>query len=271
MKSFDRFKVTGDKSVNLADYETNFDGEMKDQDLKKQTKKVWDDLAQLQEQLYAESKQSVLIVLQAMDAAGKDSTIGKLTRSLNAQGCLVHSFKKPTKLEQAHDFLWRVHAKAPANGEMTIFNRSHYEDVLVVKVHGWKSDDEIATRYQQINQFESLLASNNTKVIKFMLNVTPEYQLDRFKRRLDNPGKNWKFNPGDLDERKLWSDYMSAFEIALKECATDQAPWYVVPAENRRFRDYMIAKVIRDELQKMNPQYPEPEFDATVYTSSSIS
>ena len=271
MKSFDRFKVVGDKQVSLKDFETNFDGDIKDRDLKKQTKEVYQELAQLQEQLYAESKQSVLIVLQAMDAAGKDSTIGKLTRPLNAQGCLVHSFKKPTKLEQSHDFLWRVHAKAPGNGEITIFNRSHYEDVLVVKVHGWVGEEQITERYQQINQFESLLAANNTKVIKFMLNVTPEYQLDRFKRRLDIPGKNWKFNPGDLDERKLWTDYMSAFEVALENCASEQAPWYVVPAENRRFRDLMIASVVRDELKKMNPQYPEPEFDASVYTSDSIS
>ena len=271
MKNFERFKVVGDKPVILSEFETKFDGGIKDRDLKKQTQDVWSELAQLQEQLYAESKQSLLIVLQAMDAAGKDSTIGKLTRPLNAQGCLVHSFKKPTKLEQAHDFLWRTHAKVPANGEMTIFNRSHYEDVLVVKVHGWASDDEINTRYQKINQFESLLATNNTKVIKFMLNVTPEYQLDRFKRRLDNPGKNWKFNPGDLDERKLWTDYMSSFEISLEKCASEESPWYVVPAENRRFRDLMIASVVRDELKKMNPQYPEPGFDASVYTSNTIS
>ncbi len=271
VNNFDRFKVVGDKAVDLTEFETNFDGGIKDRDLKKQTEEAWEELAQLQEQLYAESKQSVLIVLQAMDAAGKDSTIGKLTRPLNAQGCLVHSFKKPTSLEQSHDFLWRAHAKAPANGEITIFNRSHYEDVLVVKVHGWSSDGEIENRYQHINQFESLLANNNTKVIKFMLNVTPEYQLDRFKRRLDNPGKNWKFNPGDLVERKLWTDYMSAFELALGNCASEQAPWYVVPAQNRRFRDFMIATVVRDELKKMNPKYPKPEFDASVYTSDSIS
>ena len=267
---FDRFKITGNKKVELSDFETNFDGGIKDNDLKKETQKVWSELAQLQEQLYAESKQSVLIVLQAMDAAGKDSTIGKLTRPLNAQGCHVHSFKKPTKLEQSHDFLWRVHDKAPANGEITIFNRSHYEDVLVVKVHGWASDKEISARYQHINNMESLLATNNTRVIKFMLNVTPEYQLDRFKRRLDNPGKNWKFNPGDLDERALWSDYMSAFENALSNCASEESPWYVVPAENRKFRDFMIASIVRDKLKEMDPQYPEPEFDTVKYTSSSL-
>jgi len=267
---FDRFKVTGNKKVDLSDFETDFDGGIKDNDLKKETQKVWSELAQLQQQLYAESKQSVLIVLQAMDAAGKDSTIGKLTKPLNAQGCNVFSFKKPTSLEQSHDFLWRAHDKAPANGEITIFNRSHYEDVLIVKVHGWASDEEIKSRYQHINNMESLLASNNTRVIKFMLNVTPEYQLDRFKRRLDNPGKNWKFNPGDLDERALWSDYMGAFEKALSNCASEESPWYVVPAQNRRFRDYMIASVVKNLLSDMNPQYPEPTFDAQKFTSATI-
>lgn len=267
---FDRFKVIGDKRVDLSNFETDFDGGIKNSDLKKKTQKIGLELAQLQEQLYAESKQSVFIVLQAMDAAGKDSTIGKLTAPLNAQGCHVHSFKKPTKLEQSHDFLWRVHDKTPGQGEITIFNRSHYEDVLVTKVHGWASDDEIIQRYAHINNMEALLASKKTKVIKFMLNVTPEYQLDRFKRRLDIPGKNWKFNPGDLVERKCWNDYMSAFELALSNCASEEAPWYVVPAQNRRFRDFMIASIVRDTLSDMNPKYPEPEFDTALYTSSSI-
>lgn len=269
--NFKRFTIIGDKNVNLSDFETDFDGGMDKDDLNKKCEKVWSELAELQEKLYAESKQSVLIVLQAMDAAGKDSTIGKLTRPLNAQGCHVHSFKKPTKLEQSHDFLWRVHDKAPGQGEITIFNRSHYEDVLVVKVHGWASDDEVKARYEHINNMEALLASKNTRVIKFMLNVTPEYQLDRFKRRLDVPGKNWKFNPGDLVERKRWDEYMNAFELALTNCASEQAPWYVVPAENRRFRDYMIASIVRDHLKELNPQYPEPEFDTDMYTSSTIS
>jgi len=267
---FKQFKISNEGTVDLQQFKTNFDGDISDDDLKKKTKKIWAELAQLQEQLYAESKQSLLIVLQAMDAAGKDSTIGKLTRPLNAQGCHVHSFKKPTRLEAGHDFLWRVHDKAPASGEITIFNRSHYEDVLVVKVHGWADDQTIKSRYQNINDMERLLASNNTRVIKFMLNVTPEYQLDRFKRRLDNPGKNWKFNPGDLVERKSWTDYMVAFESAMGHCATPEAPWYVVPAENRRFRDFMIASIVRDKLLEMNPQYPEPEFDTAQYTSSTI-
>jgi len=267
--NFDQFKFTGN-GVNLASLPTEFDGGLDRGDLKERRADVWEDLADWQEKLYAENKQSLLIVLQAMDAAGKDSTIGKLTSTLNAQGCQVYSFKKPSKVELAHDFLWRVHQVAPASGQMTLFNRSHYEDVLIVKVHGWASDDMINARYEHINNFEALLADRGTRVLKFMLNISPEYQLSRFKARLDVPEKNWKFNPGDLDERKRWSDYMSQFETVIERCASEQAPWYVVPAENRRFRDYMIASIIRDTIVDMNPKYPEPEFDSDVYTSTTI-
>ncbi len=262
--------MTGE-SFDLSALATNIDGELSDKSLKKLREKLWEEVAELQEALYAESKQSLLIVLQAMDAAGKDSTIDKLTRNLNAQGCKVHSFKSPTKQEKAHDFLWRVHAVAPQAGDIAIFNRSHYEDVLIVKVRGWKSEADIERRYQHINNFEALLSDRGTKVIKFMLNISPDYQLERFKNRLERPDKNWKFNPGDLDERKLWTDYMSAFETALTKCASEDAPWYVVPAENRLFRDVMIATVVRDALQGMNCRYPEPEFDAAEYTVDSIS
>jgi PPK2 family polyphosphate:nucleotide phosphotransferase len=267
---FDKFKVSGQKAVKLSDFETKFDAGLGNRDLKAMRSKLWSEIAELQQKLYAESKQSLLVVLQAMDAAGKDSTIAKLTSRLNAQGSHVHSFKKPSKLELSHDFLWRVHAAAPAAGEMTIFNRSHYEDVLVVKVHGWASEKRINARYQHINNFENLLADRGTSVIKFMLNISPEYQLERFKRRLDMPGKHWKFNPGDLDERKLWGDYMQAFEVAMTKCASERAPWYVVPAEDRLFRDVMIATLVRDQLIAMQPEFPAPEFDSAVYTSDSI-
>lgn len=268
--NFDRYKVDGTATIDLSDFATLDDGGIKDDDLKKLRDKLWEELGELQQKLYAESKQSLLIVLQAMDAAGKDSTIDKLTRNLNAQGCRVSSFKKPSKEEMGHDFLWRVHKVAPLAGNIAIFNRSHYEDVLVVKVHGWASDDVIDQRYEHINNFESLLASRGTKVIKFMLNISQDYQLSRFKRRLDNPGKNWKFNPGDLDERALWPDYMRAFGTALTHCSSEAAPWYVVPAENRRFRDVMIASLAIDALKQMSPDYPEPEYDTSTYTSERI-
>jgi len=264
------YKVPVGQSIDLQRFDTKQNMGLDKKQLKQRRNEAWEALEEYQERLYAESKQSVLVVLQAMDAAGKDSTIGKLTTNLNAQGCHIHSFKKPTSLESSHDFLWRVHAKAPANGEITIFNRSHYEDVLIVKVHDWVDEETIQQRYQQINQFESLLAGNQTQVVKFMLHISPEYQLSRFQSRLENPGKNWKFNPGDLDERALWGDYMQAFSSALQHCSTEQAPWYIVPAENRDFRDYMIATVLLETLQAMNPQYPEPEYDASKFKADKL-
>ncbi len=249
---------------------TNEDFGLNEDVIKKETKVLHKRLLALQEKLYAEKEQSLLVVFQAMDAAGKDSTIRKLTTRLNVQGARVQSFGKPSEEELAHDFLWRVHQVTPKKGEVVIFNRSHYEDVLIVKVHGWASEDMIQRRYQHINQFESLLGDNNTKVVKFMLNISPEYQLTRFKSRLENPGKNWKFNPGDLDERQRWDDYMQAFGIALTECSTTEAPWYVIPAEKRWFRDYAVAKVLVETLESMAPNYPEPDYDAKQYTVESI-
>lgn len=269
--NFDEYRVEQGRSVNLSEFNTKQDGGLDDNALKKQREKVWNELADYQERLYAESKQSLLIVFQAMDAAGKDSTLDKLTRQLNSHGCKVNSFKAPSKEEKSHDFLWRVHSKVPAAGEMVFFNRSHYEDVLIVKVHDWASEDKIEARYSHINNFEALLADRGTRVIKFMLHVSPEYQLQRFKNRLENQQKHWKFNPGDLHERSFWDQYMQAFETAIERCSTDQAPWYIVPAENRRFRDLMVASVVLANLKEMNPNFPEPDFDETQYTAESIS
>ncbi|NND81911.1 MAG: polyphosphate kinase 2 family protein [Gammaproteobacteria bacterium] len=267
---FDQFRVKPGTRPDLSGFSCRQDGGYSRDELKDMREAVWKELDNYQEELFAEGKQSLLVVLQAMDAAGKDSTIAKLTGNLIAHGCNVHSFKKPTKLELAHDFLWRVHYKAPAKGGITLFNRSHYEDVLIVKVHNWASEEIIDRRYDHINNFESLIADSDTKVIKFMLHITPEYQLERFKQRLSDPEKYWKFNPGDLDERALWADYMAAFETALERCSTEQAPWYVVPAENRRFRDLMVASVMLQTLKEMDPRHPEPDFDPAVFTVDSI-
>ena len=266
---FEQFRYV--PGTSLASYSSCDDGGLKNGELRDYREAQWKQLAEYQERLYAESSQSLLIVFQAMDAAGKDSTIGKLTHQLYAHGCHVHAFKKPSKLELAHDFLWRIHQRVPAQGEITFFNRSHYEDVLIVKVHDWADQATLDARYQQINSFEALLADRGTRVVKFMLNISPEYQLGRFKSRLNNKAKNWKFNPGDLDERAKWQDYMSAFEIAMSKCTSEQAPWYIVPAENRRFRDAMVASVILQTLKQMDPHYPEPDFDADKYTADSIS
>lgn len=263
-----QYQFNSDSS--LSDFSTRSDGGYSKKQLKELRSQYWAEIKDLQEKLFAESKQSLLVVLQAMDAAGKDSTIEKLTQNMNAQGCHVHSFKKPTKLELAHDFLWRVHAKSPAKGEITIFNRSHYEDVLIVKVHGWADDQTLEKRYQHINNFEQLLADRGTQVIKFMLNISPEYQLERFKSRLARPEKNWKFNPGDLDERALWEKYMQAFEIAMQRSSNQSAPWFVVPSENRLFRDVLIAVTIVEKLKAMSPEFPEPSFDTKAYNLKTL-
>ncbi|MFT4630400.1 MAG: PPK2 family polyphosphate:nucleotide phosphotransferase [Arenicella sp.] len=265
---FEKFRYT--KNTAMHDLPTDHNGGLNNAKLRDLRKQLWRELAGYQERLYAESKQSLLVVLQAMDAAGKDSSIAKLTTHLNAQGCKIHSFKKPSDVEMSHDFLWRVHSRAPAQGVITLFNRSHYEDVLVVKVHGWVSEEQIQARYQHINNFEALLADRGTRVIKFMLNISPEYQLERLKRRLENSEKNWKFNPGDLNERARWDDYMQAFDSAMTHCSSEKSPWYVVPAENRIFRDVLIASVILETLRDMDPKYPKPTFDATKFTVDSI-
>ena len=215
----------------------------------------------LQEKLYAEDKQALLVVIQAMDAGGKDSTIKAITEGLNPQGVLVSSFKAPSSEELSHDFLWRIHQQAPPKGHIGIFNRSHYEDVLVVKVHNWAPEKLIRKRYGHINTFEQMLADHGTRVLKFMLHISPEYQLEQFKERIEDPKKHWKFNPADLEERKHWSAYMKAFEEMLNRCSTDEAPWYVIPSENKWFRTMVISEIIKDTLKKMKPKFPKPYFN----------
>ncbi|NND71279.1 MAG: polyphosphate kinase 2 family protein [Rhodothermales bacterium] len=227
-------------------------------------------LAGLQERLYAESRRSVLLVLQAMDTGGKDSTIREVLKGVNPQGCRIYGFKAPSKNELSRDYLWRVHHQVPPKGHIGIFNRSHYEDVLIVRVHGWASPSVIEERYQQINDFERMLSQTGTRIIKVMLNISKEYQLSRLRRRLERTDKLWKFNPGDLKERAHWNEYMHAFEIALNKCSTDFAPWYVVPAETRWYRNLIVSSLLIRVLEDMNPQYPEPDFDPAQYPPESL-
>jgi len=225
---------------------------------------------ELQERLYAEGKQGLLVVLQAMDAGGKDSTIRKVFGGLNPQGVVVSSFKAPSKIELAHDYLWRIHQCAPRKGYISVFNRSHYEDVLIVRVHGWASPETLERRYEHINAFEKLLSDEGMQVVKIMLHISKDYQLERFRRRLERPDKHWKFNPEDLKEREFWDDYMRAFEIAMERCSTEAAPWYVIPAEARWFRDVAIAQLVHDTLAAMNPQYPKPGFDVAEFSAEGL-
>lgn len=215
----------------------------------------------LQSRLYAEGKQKLLIVLQAMDAGGKDGTIRKITRGVNPQGVRVHSFKVPSKAELAHDFLWRIHKAVPAKGMIGIFNRSHYEDVLVVRVHNIVPESVWRPRYEQINQFEKLLADTGTTILKFFLHISPEEQKERFQSRLDDPSKHWKFSVEDLEKRKYWHDYMAAYEEMLQQCSPPWAPWRVIPADQKWYRNLAVTRAIVDALNRMNPQYPPTEDD----------
>ena len=264
------FRIAPGEAVRLADRPTEVSGGMDDDALEAILDENTDVLEDLQEVLFAEREQSLLVVLQAMDAGGKDSTTRHVFGKINPQGVRVWSFKKPTELELAHDFLWRVHRRAPGKGYIGVFNRSHYEDVLIVKVHGWASPETIEARYEHIVGFEKLLASGGTRVVKIMLHISKDYQRERLVRRLKRPDKHWKFNPDDLAERKLWDDYMAAFETALERTSTEAAPWYVVPAENRDFRNALVSQIVRDTLEDMDPQFPEPTFDPADYPPESI-
>ena len=271
---YTKYRVPTDGSFSLASLDpSDTQGLDEDRD-KDDAKDLLDEnqerLNDLQERLYAEGEQSVLLVLQAMDTAGKDSTIRKVMGDVNPQGCQVTSFKVPSKEERAHDFLWRIHDHAPPKGYIGIFNRSHYEQVLVVRVHSLSPPDLVEKNYAHINAFEKLLSDYGTRIVKVMLNISKEYQLERLRRRLRRPDKHWKFNPGDLKERALWDRYMESYEIALRRCSTSYAPWYVVPAENRWFRDVVISQLLVDTLEAMNPQYPEPDFNPADFPPESL-
>jgi PPK2 family polyphosphate:nucleotide phosphotransferase len=219
-------------------------------------------LDQLQLAMYAEKKASLLIILQGLDASGKDGVTRHLLNCMNPAGCRVIGFKKPSRNELAHDFLWRIHAQVPAKGEIAIFNRSHYEDVLVVRVHGTVDASSCWNRYALINDFEELLATeNNTTILKFLLYVSKDEQLARFKQRLEDPKRRWKISESDYKEREYWDQYMHAFEDMLHRTSTNHAPWYVIPSNNRWYRDLTIARIVTTALEKLGLRTPEPTVD----------
>ena len=220
--------------------------------------KLNDELEALQDTLYAEHKHKVLIVLQAMDTGGKDGVIRTVFDGVNPAGVRVASFKVPTPVELDHDYLWRIHQQAPAKGELVIFNRSHYEDVLVVRVHNIVTPEVWGRRFEQINAFEKHLAEEGTTILKFFLHITKEEQKQRLQARLDDPNKHWKFNTGDLKERALWDNYMLAYEDVLSKTSTPWAPWYVIPANKKWYRDLAISTILVDALKNLKMSYPSP-------------
>jgi len=216
---------------------------------------------QLQYLLHADSSQSLLVVFQALDAAGKDGVIRHVFSGMNPQGTFVHGFKQPSKDEAAHDFLWRAHLRTPGKGEVVIFNRSHYEDVLVVRVHQLVPHSVWSKRYDLINDFESMLTQNGTKILKFFLHVSPEEQLSRFKQRLDDPARHWKISETDYSERALWPKYVEAYEDALALTSTKHAPWYVIPANHKWFRNLVVSQIIVDSMDEMGLKLPPTHVD----------
>ena len=215
-------------------------------------------LSRLQELLYAEAKHKVLVVLQGMDTAGKDGTIKMVFRGVNPQGVTVQSFKTPTEEESSHDYLWRIHRSVPGKGRIAIFNRSHYEDVLITRVHSMVSKDECGERYSQINDFERMLSEEGTVILKFFLHIDKDEQKKRLQARLDDPRKQWKFSASDVAERKFWDDYVRAYEVMLGATSTDYAPWYVIPADKKWYRNLLVASIIVDKLKRLNMKYPKP-------------
>jgi PPK2 family polyphosphate:nucleotide phosphotransferase len=252
------YLVEPGKRAKLSKWKTDDTGKFKDkQDGKDATESNLRKLDELQEVLYAQAKYSVLVVLQAMDAGGKDGTIESIFSGVNPQGCAVTSFKAPSHLELSHDYLWRVHTACPARGMIGIFNRSHYEDVLVARVKKLVPKHVWSNRYRHINEFERMLADEGTTIIKFYLHISKEEQNDRMKSRLADAKKRWKFNPADIVEGKRWDDYMEAFEDALTECSTHHAPWFVVPADHKWYRNWVVSDIIVRTMKKLDLKYPQ--------------
>ena len=255
------YRVKPDSQLNLDTCDPDDTGEYKKTDQGKEkakaiTVQLIGRLEELQERLYANGNRAVLIVLQGMDTSGKDGTIKSVMSGVNPQGCKVVSFKAPSSEELGHDFLWRVHQKAPSKGQIGIFNRSHYEDVLITRVHGWVSDKVVKQRFNQIKEFEELLHESGTTILKFFLHISKDEQKERLEERIRDPEKRWKFNEGDLEERKLWKNYMDAFEDVMAATSTDYAPWYIVPANRKWYRNLVVADRVVDALENMKLKTP---------------
>lgn len=255
------FRVAPDRPIQLSEVDANagrgLSREMKKtlRDQRDADRELIDDL---QHRLFAEKQQSLLVILLATDTGGKDSTIRRVFSGVNPQGCRVWSFGVPTELEYAHHFLWRITPAVPRTGMIAIFNRSHYEDVTVARVNGILDAEELHQRYQDILDFERMLVSARTSIIKLHLVISKDEQADRLRDRLEDPAKHWKFDPSDLDNRARWDDYQMAFQDAINATTTGHAPWYVIPANAKRYRDAVVARIVRETLERMNPQYPPP-------------
>jgi PPK2 family polyphosphate:nucleotide phosphotransferase len=264
MKLSRRFLIEPGAKVRLADHDPGDTAGYEDKRaVERLLRKSVLRLEELQYLLYAENKRALLVVLQAMDAGGKDGTIRHVMTGLNPQGCRVTSFKAPSAEEADHDFLWRIHQAVPNRGDIGIFNRSHYEDVLVVRVHKLVARSVWQNRYDQINAFEKHLSDNGVVILKFMLHISGDEQKKRFQERLDDPRKHWKISPADFAERKHWGDYQKAYEDALERCSRPWAPWYVIPANRKWVRNLAVSQIIVDTLERLDMKFPRPAFEVS--------
>ncbi|MEP7173927.1 MAG: PPK2 family polyphosphate kinase [Aestuariivirga sp.] len=255
-----KFIAVPGKKFSLAAHDPRDDSAFDDKDkAKEQLLKDAAAIDGLQDRLFAEGKRALLVVLQGIDCSGKDGTVRAVFNPCGPLGVTVKPFGVPSEVERAHDYLWRVHGACPAKGYIGIFNRSHYEDVLVVKVEKLAATDAIERRYDEINAFEKLVANSGTRILKFMLNVSKEEQAVRLQERVDDPTKQWKFKTSDLATRAKWADYMAAYETAVSRCSTEHAPWHIIPADRNWARNAAIARIVREALEEMNPQYPLPK------------
>lgn len=257
------YRVSPGLAVTLSKWSTSeVRGGVEKEEARRAAQVNADRLALLQHNLYAEGRRSFLLVFQGMDTAGKDGTIRRVLGEMNPQGCRVSSFKKPTEEELSHDFLWRVHREAPAAGMVGIFNRSHYEDVLAVRVKQLVPKAVWSKRYSQINQFESLLESRGTIIMKFFLHISRKEQKERFLARLEDPAKRWKFCANDLEVRKQWDDYMKAYEAMLSACSKPACPWYIIPSDRKWYRNFVISEIIRAKMESLKYKLPDAGVDS---------
>src|SRR3954464_15595848 len=271
LPDFARYRVEPGERYEISDDDAADTGGFGDrEEIASEYSGLIEQIAALQERLYAEEKRSLLMVLQGIDAAGKDGTVKHVLRGTNPAGIRVHSFKEPTYEELAHDFLWRYHRDTPADGMIGVFNRSHYEDVLVVRVKDLAPEGLWRPRYDSTNDFERMLVREGTTILKFFLHISRDRQLEKFRERLERPDKYWKWSDNDIKEREHWDEYQQAYEDALNATSTPWAPWYVVPADHRWFRNYVVARVLAATLAAMKPQFPAPPEEVKAFAEREL-
>jgi PPK2 family polyphosphate:nucleotide phosphotransferase len=267
---FERYRVLPGEEIDLSDLDPADTAAYEQHEAEEELAGLVEQIAELQDRLYAEEERSVLVVLQGIDAAGKDSTVKHVFSGTNPQGVRVYSFKEPSNEEAAHDFLWRYHQHTPGRGMIHVFNRSHYEDVLVVRVKQLVEEELWRSRYESINDFERVLAREGTTIVKFFLHISKDAQLERFRERLEREDKHYKFSANDVRERRHWDDYQEAYQDALRATSTEWAPWYAIPSDHKWFRKLAVARIVASTLHQLDPKWPEPEEDLERFAAEEL-